>query len=292
MVESPRFRKREMRSLDAQGIKNLLRAASGSELETPIAVAVGTGLRRGELLGLRWSDIDLSAGRLTVRRSIEVVREEPADTECTHVRYVRREKPPKTATSRRTVSLAPSVVAVLRRQRSEQRERRIHCGLGRDQDCFVFDRLNGTAWEPPAFSSEFAKLVGHAKLPHVRLHDLRHTFASASLLAGVHLKTISASLGHSTISVTADLYAHVHETLQVEHAARIESVMGGAVGSEVTGKSKLSQKAAVATKNARKIERFVVAPTGIEPLLCGPGRSRAIDENAHLKSGFRRLHRS
>ena len=128
MVESPRFRKREMRSLDAQGIKNLLRAASGSELETPIAVAVGTGLRRGELLGLRWSDIDLSAGRLTVRRSIEVVREEPADTECTHVRYVRREKPPKTATSRRTVSLAPSVVAVLRRQRSEQRERRIHCG--------------------------------------------------------------------------------------------------------------------------------------------------------------------
>jgi len=269
MIESPRFRKREMRSLDAQGIMNLLRAARGTELETPIAVAVGTGLRRGELLGLRWSDIDLTAARLTVRRSIEVVREESTGAGCTHVRYVRREKLPKTPTSRRTVSLAPSVVAVLRRQCSEQRERRNHWGLGRDQDCFVFDRLNGLPWEPPALSSEFAKLVRHAKLPHIRLHDLRHTFASTSLLAGVDLKTISASLGHSTISVTADLYAHVHETLQVEHAARIESVMGralaSAVGSEVVAvKSKLSQKAAAGTKNVRKIKRFMVAPTGIE----------------------------
>jgi integrase len=238
-----RFRRREMRALDAKGIVNLLLAARGTELETPIAVAVGTGLRRGELLGLRWSDIDLNIGRLTVRRSIEVVREESTDADGHHARYVRREKPPKTATSRRTISLAPSVEAVLRRQRAEQHERRIHCGLGRDQDCFVFDRLDGSPWEPPTFSSEFAKLVRHAKLPHVRFHDLRHTFASTSLQAGVDLKTISASLGHSTVSVTADLYAHVHETLRVEHAARIESVMGGALASAVCNIEMVAPKA-------------------------------------------------
>jgi integrase len=275
-LDTPRFRRREMRALDAKGIVNLLLAARGTELETPIAVAVGTGLRRGELLGLRWSDIDLNIGRLTVRRSIEVVREESTDADGHHARYVRREKPPKTATSRRTISLAPSVEAVLRRQRAEQHERRIHCGLGRDQDCFVFDRLDGSPWEPPTFSSEFAKLVRHAKLPHVRFHDLRHTFASTSLQAGVDLKTISASLGHSTVSVTADLYAHVHETLRVEHAALVESVMGGALASAVCStemvavKSKLSQKAGLGAENARKIGRLVVAPTRIEPVIRGP----------------------
>jgi hypothetical protein len=108
---------------------------------------------------------------------------------------------------------------------------------------------------------------------------LRHTFASTSLQAGVDLKTISASLGHSTISVTADLYAHVHETLQVEHAARIESVMGGALASaigslDMAAKSKLSQKATPRAKNVGEITRLVVAPTGIEPVIRGPGRSR------------------
>jgi uncharacterized membrane protein len=117
---------------------------------------------------------------------------------------------------------------------------------------------------------------------------LRHAFASTSLQAGVDLKTISASLGHSTISVTADLYAHVDETLQVEHAARIESVMGGALASAVGSldmvapKSKLSQKAAPRAKNARKYKRFVVAPTGIEPVIRGPGRSRRIPDSPFL----------
>src|ERR1700729_2770957 len=270
-IDTPRFARREMRALDAHGIIGLLLAARGTELETPIAVAVGTGLRRGELLGLRWSDVDLDSCRLTVRRSIEVVREE-SSAATGHPRYVSREKQPKTATNRRTISPALSVVAVLRRQRSEQRERRIHCGLGRDQDCFVFDRLDGSTWEPPTFSSEFAKLIRHAKLPHIRFHDLRHTFASSSLQAGVDLKTISASLGHSTISVTADLYAHVHETLQVEHAARIELVLGGALASAVgapevvAAKSSPSQKTRQKKKNARNFGRIVGAPTGIDPV--------------------------
>jgi integrase len=270
-IDPPRFRRREMRALDAHGIMTLLLAARGAELEMAIAVAVGTGLRRGELLGLRWSDVDLDTGRLTVRRSIEVVREESSDVQG-QVRYVSREKQPKTPTGRRTISLATSIVAVLQRQRSAQRERRIQWGLGRDQDCFVFDRFNGSDWAPPRFSSEFAKLVRHAKLPHIRFHDLRHTFASTSMQAGVDLKTISASLGHSTVSVTADLYAHVHEVLQAEHAARIESVMGRALASAVGGpciaaaKSRLSQKTEFRTKNVKKIRRILVAPTGIEPV--------------------------
>jgi integrase len=245
-----------------------LLAAADSELQAPLAIAVITGLRRGELLGLRWSDIDLDAGRLIVRRSIEVVQNPSGH-------YERREKPPKTKRSARTIALAPTASAVLRRQRADQRQRRFQLGLPRDENCYVFDRADGTPWEPGAFSLAFARLVKRAELPHFRLHDLRHVFATQSLVAGIDLKTVSASLGHSDIGTTANLYAHVQEQLLERHAARVEAIMGDAlaiaagdarVSPAAERKSRVSHGPVLRLKMPRKIRRIDVAPTGIEPV--------------------------
>jgi len=146
-----------MSTLDENGLTALLSAARGTELELLIVVLVGTGLRRGEAFGLKWSDLDLDRARLTVRRSIEIVDGK------------RREKPPKTARSARTVALPPFVVDALRRQKREQGERRLLLGVGRDDEGYVFDRTDTTPWDPTQFGWRFADLVRRYNLPKVRL---------------------------------------------------------------------------------------------------------------------------
>ncbi|GAC1402047.1 MAG: hypothetical protein NVSMB64_01150 [Candidatus Velthaea sp.] len=265
-VDSPRVDRREMRALDAAGISELLAGAAGTELELPIAVAVGTGLRRGELLGLRWSDIDVDAGRLSVRRSVETVN------------GITRTKPPKTARSARTISLPTFVVTVLRRCRAEQNERRLLLGLGRGTtEDPVFTRGDAAAWEPAAFSLAFARLVKRAKLRHVRFHDLRHSFGTMALASGVDLKTVSNALGHSAISTTANVYLHAVESLERDAASRIDAMLGGAISDALTANferaSVMLLKASVpqrchttppSSKKPREHGVFVVALTGVE----------------------------
>ena len=260
-VEPPRVEQKEMKTLDAAGVASLLSAAEDSELQAPIAVLVGTGLRRGELLGLRWSDLDLERSSLTVHRSVELV-----DGRL-------RDKPPKTVRSARTLALAPFVVKVLRRQETEQNERRTRLGLGCNDDAYVFDRADGSEWKPDSFSWSFAALIRRAKLPKVRLHDLRHSHATLSLAAGADLKTISTALGHSTITITANTYIHAVEALQRGHADRIEAILGNAVEGAIRVETGPALTASVPqpchacippTKNARDYRRNVVAPAGFE----------------------------
>ncbi|HEX3456966.1 MAG TPA: tyrosine-type recombinase/integrase [Candidatus Baltobacteraceae bacterium] len=219
-VETPRYVEAEMKTLDAEGIARLLRAASTSYLRLPIAVLIGTGVRRGECLGLKWGDIDFDAARVTIRRTVELVKGQV------------REKPPKTARSARTLALAPFVVAALREQKALQGEVRMNRGMGRaTKDDYVFDRSDrpGELRNPDTFGSRFYELIRRKKLPKIRLHDLRHSFASLSLVAGADLKLISSSLGHSTIAITANTYLHLAQSLQEKHAAQLDSLVGGAV---------------------------------------------------------------
>jgi len=259
-VTPPRWEQREMSTLDEKGLGALLAAARGTELELPIVVLVGTGVRRGEAFGLRWSDIDLDRARLTVRRSIEVVKGE------------RREKPPKTTRSARTVALPPFVVDALRRQKREQGERRLLLGLGRDDEAYIFDRPDGSPWDPTQFGWRFADLVRRHKLVKVRLHDLRHSYATFMLSAGVDLKSISMSLGHSTIAVTANTYAHVTDSLQQQNADRLDVAIGAVVGGAAAGDfgGSVPQRCHTATSTSKKprgYRVFVVAPAGFEPAL-------------------------
>lgn len=213
-VEPPRYERKEMRALDASGVSELLAAARKTELQAVIAVAVGTGLRRGELLGLRWSDIDLDARRLTVRRPVETVA------------GVTRTKPPKSARSARTIALPPFVADVLRAERAAQARLLLLLGQGRNEDGWVFLRGDGTAWEPGAFSLAFARLVKRKKLQHVRFHDLRHSFGTLALASGGDLQTVSRALGHESVAITSRIYVHAIETLQDEAAARIDALLG------------------------------------------------------------------
>ncbi len=271
-VDPPRFERKEMRVLDAAGVARLLRAAHGSELQTIVAVAVGTGLRRGELLALRWSDINLDARRLTVRRSLETVK------------GVTRTKAPKTARSARTIALPRFVVGALREELRHRDELRRALGMKQTEDGWVFLRGDGAPWEPGAFSLSFARFVKRAKLPHIRFHDLRHSFGTLALASGVDLQTVSRALGHESTSITSRIYLHAVETLQDDAAARIDALLGNAVTSALAtpvSPAKLvesvPQRCHVPSsrmKNARRFARSVVAPTGIEPVYRGPGRSR------------------
>jgi len=251
-VTPPRVERLEMKALDAAGVTALLAAAEGLEIQLPILVAIGTGLRRGELLGLRWNDIDLDGCRLSVRRSLEVVAGEI------------RSKPPKTTRSARTISLASFVIEALRRHRGEQNKRRLRGG---DDAAWVFSDGRGNPWNPVHFTKRFGRLARQPGVPRVRFHDLRHSHATLSLAAGIDLKTISASLGHSTIGVTANTYLHAVDSLQRESANRLDVALRGAIGAGLSRSSVPNRcHATLATKKkARRSGLEMVAGPGFEP---------------------------
>jgi integrase len=172
-------------------------------------VAATTGLRRGELLGLRWCDIDEHAGQLHVVQSLVEVGHKP------------RIMPPKTDRSRRVVALDRATVDLLARHRAWARARipdLTELGL-------VFSDDKGEPIHPALFSYHFQMSVRRAGVRRIRLHDLRHTHATHALQVGVHPKIVSERLGHSTITVTLDTYSHVLPSMQREAAEAIAALI-------------------------------------------------------------------
>ena len=254
-----------MSTLDTSSLAEFLRAAQGTDLQAPIALMTATGLRRGEALGLRWSDIDLENGRLEVRRSLETINGE------------QRYKAPKTSRSARTLALAAFAIDVLRRHRSTQAATRLMLGMGREEDGPVFATADGKPLDPKAFSKRFARLAKRTNLK-IRLHDLRHTYGTLALQAGVDLKTVSSSMGHSTITLTANTYLHASDALQRDAAARIDAILGGDVAKamassdELAGHSSVPQRChtnANTKEKARGDGLLMVAGTGFEPATFG-----------------------
>lgn len=216
-VDVPKARRREMQALDELQTAELLQAAKGKPLYAPVFVAVSTGLRRGELLGLRWQDVDLDAGALSVVRTIEEVGGQ--------ITF----KDPKTPKSRRRVSLGPSVIEVLRQLHKEHAETRLLCGSGYNPDGLVFVDADGAPWRPLRLTDSFGRLAKRAGFPRLRLHDLRHTHATQLLRAGVHVKVVSERLGHANISTTLDTYSHVLPGMQEDAVALHDAVLARAL---------------------------------------------------------------
>ena len=253
-VDPPRYTNKEMTALDPGKFEDVLAAAEGTEFQDAIAVAVGTGLRRGELLGLQWGDISIDFRKLAVRRSAETIKGEI------------RTKPPKTRRSARTLSL-PSFVADFLRSIAAQRK-------PKDTD-WVFVRFDGSQWEPGAFSLDFARFVKQSGLPHVRFHDLRHSFGTLALGSGVDLQTVSRALGHESVAITSRIYVHAVEALQEDQAARIDALLGDGVSSVMSdfvpadvdaSVPQRCHKTSAQRKKPRKTGLKLVAPTGIEPV--------------------------
>jgi integrase len=208
-----------MRVLTADETRTFLEGAADDEMGPLYAVAALTGLRQGELLGLGLADLgDLDGTRptLTVRRALARVTGGWALAE------------PKTDRSRRTLELGPTVARALRRQRARQElARRVAGDLWQNRDGLVFTDELGRALTGTEVTRAFSTALARLGLPHVRFHDLRHGAASMMLAQGVPLKLVSEQLGHSTITITADVYAHVSREQRRDAADAIERAIGG-----------------------------------------------------------------
>lgn len=174
-----------------------------------------TGMRRGEVLGLRWCDLDLDGGGLQVEQTVVAVA------------YKVSFSTPKTPKSRRRVALDPHTIAALRSHRARQSEEKLAAGGAYTDHDLVFADEIGQPVHPETLSRTFTRRSTTAGLPTIRLHDLRHSFATAALEAGVPLKVVSDRLGHSTIAITGDTYSHVRTGLDEDAAARVAAAILG-----------------------------------------------------------------
>ncbi len=207
-VRPPSLGRRERPVLTPQQAHHMLAVASGDRLEGLIVVALGTGLRRGELLGLRWSDVDVQSGALWVRQTVQ--RSEGK------LRF----DEPKTYRSRRPLPLPRFVTAALHEQRSRQAVDRAAAGREWQDYGLVFTSATGTPLEPRNVTRRFGVLRDEANLPWLRLHDLRHACATFLLAEGVDPRSVMELLGHSTIRLTMDTYGHaLPERLRAAAAA-------------------------------------------------------------------------
>ena len=198
-------------------IARVLKAAEGTWLAVLVLLAATTGLRRGELFGLRWSDVDLARGQLTVNQSLEYVKAPDGAAKPVF-------KPPKTKTSRRTLTLPALVVDALKRHRKEQAEERLKLGLGKAE--LVFTREDGTPASLGYVTKAFNALIVDAKVTRITFHGLRHTHISHQLMDGVHVKLVSERAGHANVNVTLTVYAAFLPSLVDAAAEGINAWLG------------------------------------------------------------------
>jgi integrase len=176
-----------------------------------------TGMRRGELLGPRWRDVDLDRGRLSVRQTVTLVEH--------RIMIASRTK----TGGGRAVNLDAAAVAELRKHRARQAQELLLLGIRPDADTLVFAHPDGGRYNPDRFSREFDRaLARHPDLPRIRFHRLRHTWATLALTAGVPVKVVSERLGHATTAITSDTYSHVTPTMQAEAAETVAGLIFGA----------------------------------------------------------------
>lgn len=217
LVDAPKVRRREMPSLNAEEARRLLDVAKGDRLEAFLVVALSTGMRSGELLGLQWKGIDLERGRISVVASLQ--------PNSAHELILME---PKTPRSRRNIDIEPRVAAALRRHKAAQEMERRVAGESWVEYDLVFTTPGGAPIDGRhLIRAWFRPLLVKAGLPPIRIHDLRHSYASIALARGLHPKVVQEALGHSTIAVTLDLYSHVVPSLQREAAKEMGAALFG-----------------------------------------------------------------
>lgn len=213
-VKQPRVRRSEARFLSTAEAEALLKAAEGLRYADVAKFVLGTGLRRGEALALRWADVDLARGQAKVRGSL-VRRQGTLIVSTT-----------KTQASRRTIALSRAMVTLLERQRKAQAAERLRAGSLWQDNGLVFTTAFGAPVEPQNLLRTVREAARKAGLEGVKVHSLRHTYATTALLAGVPLKVVSVNLGHASIQITADTYGHVTDDAAKAAAQVVAEALG------------------------------------------------------------------
>jgi integrase len=214
LVEPPRPEQREMKALSPSETRRVLDAASGDRFEALYVMALTTGMRQGELLGLRWRDVDLGSRSVRVTGSLQYIPGRGL-----------RISSPKTARSRRNVLISELAAAALSEHQRRQKLERAASTYWEDNDLVFSNRRGRPIYATNLLDRSFSQLLKRAGVPRVRFHDLRHTAATLLLGQGVHPKVVSELLGHTNTSITLDLYSHATPTMQREAAGAFDRLL-------------------------------------------------------------------
>jgi len=215
-VTLPRLTRYEYQTLTAEQAQKLLEVARGHRLEMLLTLALTTGMRHGELLGLHWQDIDFEHGTLQVRRSVSRVRGQGY-----------KELEPKTPRSRRMLTLPQFVLDMLKQHRANHVELRQKAGSEWQDHDLVFCNRYGSFLRPDRVRKQFQQLLVDAGLPYMSFHDLRHSAATIFMKMGVPPKVVQEILGHSNINITLGIYSHVLPGMQDEAMGKWDHLFGG-----------------------------------------------------------------
>ncbi|MFC2032938.1 site-specific integrase [Chloroflexota bacterium] len=213
-VDPPRVHRKDMQIWGEEEITRFLEIAKNNSYYELYYLALFTGMRRSELLALRWIDVDFIYCQIYVNRSIHRLRDGT---------YVFTE--PKSEMSRRTIALSPSVVLLLKEYKEQQAIEHAMLGIPLDDGDLIFCRLDGSPLRPNTVTHAWNVLAAQAGLNVIRFHDARHTHASLMLKAGTHPKIVQERLGHSSIGMTLDTYSHVTPGLQEAAANKFDSML-------------------------------------------------------------------
>jgi len=213
-VDRPRVEQTETQILNEEQARQLLVIASGSLYETVFCLALISGMRKGELLGLKWSDLDLKKGTILVQRQLQLIKPEG---------YIL--VPPKTKAGKRQIKLGQGMLAKLENHRKNQEVLKAAAGDKWKENDLIFTSSIGTYMDQSRVHKEFKRLLTKAGLPDLRFHDLRHTSLSFLLENGTPVNTVQQRAGHSKASVTIDIYGHALAGSQNQAADRIDELV-------------------------------------------------------------------
>lgn len=215
--ELPRLERKEIQPFDGDAIGAFMEAVHGHKFEMVYLTMLFTGMRRGEAFGLLWDCVDLDNGTIRIIRQLQNIPGQPGEFRLISTKNGKG----------RTITAAPFVVDLLRRHRARQIEMRLQAGpLWRDNG-YVFSNEEGEHLSPSTVYHNYKEIVASIGLPDMRLHDLRHSYAVASLRAGDDVKTVQANMGHHTAAFTLDVYGHVTEEMKQASAARMDAYIKG-----------------------------------------------------------------
>lgn len=222
LVDAPPIRRADIRTLSADEARRFLACARDDRFDTLYIIALTTGMRQGELLALRWRDVNIDKGTLQVRGTLHWTKGGGF-----------RVDEPKTKSSRRLIQLTQDAVEALDRQRIRQTGERLLSGEFWQEHGFVFANHVGRPTDPDNLvRRSFKPLLKRAEVSDIRFHDLRHTAATLLLEQGVHVKYVSEMLGHSSIAITLDLYSHVTPTMHHEAKRTMERIFSAGGGGD------------------------------------------------------------
>lgn len=217
-VKLPPLKYKEMQTLTAEQVGRFLQAAKEHRLYPAFELELGTGLRRGELLALRWRDVDLDKGTITVRRSLLRVRVSEKKTEL-------RFTEPKTEKGKRTIPIPKRVISILAAYKKQVIVDAWKLGQKFQEDWLLFSVPFNRPIDPDNFGKQYARLLKKAGIPHRAFHNLRHTVATILLERGEHPKIVQELLGHARVGITLDIYSHVDGDLMQRAASKLDEAL-------------------------------------------------------------------